>query len=44
LKSKCIDFFVVDKNFKKIVFTTGFMWLVQKFPDLAANLKERVGI
>jgi speckle-type POZ protein len=44
LKSKCIDFFAVEKNFKKIVFTAGFMGLVQEFPDLAAKLKERVGI
>ncbi|CAL5005192.1 unnamed protein product [Urochloa decumbens] len=44
LKSKCIDFFAVEKNFKKIVFTAGFMWLVQKFPDLAAKLQERVDI
>ncbi|CAL5005190.1 unnamed protein product [Urochloa decumbens] len=43
LKSKCIDFFAVEENFKKIVFTAGFMWLMQKFPDLAAKLKERVG-
>ena len=44
LKSKCIDFFAVENNFKKIVFTAGFMSLVQEFPDLAAKLKERVGI
>ncbi|CAO2207317.1 unnamed protein product [Urochloa humidicola] len=44
LKSKCVDFFAMEKNFKKIVFTDGFMWLVQKFPDLAAKLKERIGI
>ncbi|CAO2184336.1 unnamed protein product [Urochloa humidicola] len=44
LKSKCIDFFAVEKNLKKIVFTSGFMWLVQKFPDLAAKLEERVDI
>jgi len=44
LKSKCIDFFAMEKNFKSFVFTAGFMWLVQKFPDLAAKLKERVGI
>ncbi|CAO2184337.1 unnamed protein product [Urochloa humidicola] len=42
LKSKCVDFFAVEKNFKEIVFTAGFMWLVQKFPDLAAKLKERI--
>lgn len=42
LKSKCIEFFAVEKNFKKIVFTAGFVWLVQEFPDLAAKLKNRV--
>ncbi|KAL6661106.1 hypothetical protein ACP70R_000490 [Stipagrostis hirtigluma subsp. patula] len=42
LKSKCIDFFAVEKNLKKIIFTEGFMWLVQKFPSLAAKLKERI--
>ncbi|KAF8646558.1 hypothetical protein HU200_065780 [Digitaria exilis] len=44
LQSKCMDFFAVDKNFKKIVFTSGFTWLVLNFPDLAAKLKERVDI
>ncbi|TVU05008.1 hypothetical protein EJB05_48155, partial [Eragrostis curvula] len=44
LKCKCIDFFVVENNFKKIVFTDGFRWLVRTFPPLAAMLKEKVGI
>jgi speckle-type POZ protein len=44
LKSKCIDFFAAEKNFKRIVFTADFMWLVQEFPDLAAKLKQRVEI
>ncbi|TVU05004.1 hypothetical protein EJB05_48151, partial [Eragrostis curvula] len=44
LKKKCIGFFALEKNFKKIVFTDGFVWLVQKFPTLAAKLKEKVGI
>lgn len=41
---KCIDFFAADKNLKKIIFTDGFMWIVQKFPLLATELKERVGM
>ncbi|KAK3123905.1 hypothetical protein QOZ80_8AG0637790 [Eleusine coracana subsp. coracana] len=44
LKSKCYDFFAVENNFKKIVFTDGFMWLLLNYPSLAAKLKERVGI
>nr|CAB3483538.1 unnamed protein product [Digitaria exilis] len=44
LNNKCLEFFAMEKNFKKIVFTDGFMWLVQKFPDLSAKLKTRVGI
>ncbi|TVU05010.1 hypothetical protein EJB05_48157, partial [Eragrostis curvula] len=44
LKSKCMDFFAVHNNFKKIAFTDGFMWLLEKFPSLAAKLKEMVGI
>ncbi|NP_001145308.2 BTB/POZ and MATH domain-containing protein 1 [Zea mays] len=44
LKSKCIGFFAVENNFKKIVFTAGFIWLVQEFPDLADELKETIGI
>jgi speckle-type POZ protein len=42
LKSKCIKFFAVAKNLRKIIFTDGFMWVLEKFPFLAAELKERV--
>ncbi|KAL6644503.1 hypothetical protein ACP70R_016111 [Stipagrostis hirtigluma subsp. patula] len=43
LKSKCIDFFAVDNNFKKAVLTEGFVQLGQKFPSIIAELRERVG-
>jgi len=43
LKSKCMDFFAKNKNFKKAVFTDGFTML-QKFPVLAAELERKVGI
>ncbi|KAL6644513.1 hypothetical protein ACP70R_016121 [Stipagrostis hirtigluma subsp. patula] len=44
LRSRCVDFFAAEENLKKIVFTEGFLWLVPKFPALAAELKERVGM
>jgi speckle-type POZ protein len=43
LKSKCLDFFAVDKHFKKAVFTGGFVLLMQKFPSITDALRERVG-
>ncbi|XP_015695671.1 BTB/POZ and MATH domain-containing protein 6-like [Oryza brachyantha] len=43
LKTKCVEFFVADKNFKKAVFTHGFAVLLQKFPVIAADIKMRVG-
>jgi speckle-type POZ protein len=42
LKSKCIDFFVVEENFKEAVFTDGYVALVIKFLLIAAELKKRV--
>ncbi|CAM0949071.1 unnamed protein product [Alopecurus aequalis] len=42
LKNKCFKFFVSDINFKKAVFTDGFAMLVQKFPSITAELRERV--
>ncbi|KAG8087887.1 hypothetical protein GUJ93_ZPchr0010g10499 [Zizania palustris] len=42
LKKICIDFFAVENNFKKAVFTDGFAVLVQKFPLIADELKKRV--
>ncbi|CAO2211639.1 unnamed protein product [Urochloa humidicola] len=42
LKTKCIGFFAEEKNFRKAVFTDGFVQLVQKFPSIFAELKEKV--
>ncbi|KAM0871886.1 hypothetical protein ACQ4PT_039108 [Festuca glaucescens] len=42
LKNKCIDFFVLEENFKQAVFTDGYAGLVIKFPSVAAELKKRV--
>ncbi|KAL6661107.1 hypothetical protein ACP70R_000491 [Stipagrostis hirtigluma subsp. patula] len=44
LKNKCIDFFVVEENFKAAVFMDGFAMLLQKFPALVAELRRRVQI
>lgn len=43
LKSKCIDFFAAEKNFKKAVLTEDFVQLGQNFPSIIAELRERVG-
>lgn len=43
LKSKCIEFVVADKNFKKAVLTESFMRLGQKFPSIIAEVRKRVG-
>jgi speckle-type POZ protein len=42
LKKECFNFFAVENNFKKAVFTDGFAMLVQKFPSLTAELRERI--
>ena len=42
LKDICFDFFAVEKNFKEAVFTNGFALLVQKYPCISAELKEKV--
>jgi speckle-type POZ protein len=43
LKSKCIEFVVAEKNFKKAVLTESFMQLGLKFPSIVAEVRERVG-
>ncbi|XBJ08067.1 hypothetical protein VPH35_013467 [Triticum aestivum] len=42
LKNKCIDFFVVEENFKEAMFTDGYALLVLKFPSITVELKRRV--
>ncbi|KAF8646547.1 hypothetical protein HU200_065768 [Digitaria exilis] len=44
LKSQCIDFFAADDNFKKAVLTKGFVQLVQMFPSIIDELREKVGL
>jgi speckle-type POZ protein len=44
LKNKCLDFFAVEKNFKEAVFSDGFVFLLQKFPSLGAELRRRVTV
>nr|TKW11282.1 hypothetical protein SEVIR_6G223100v2 [Setaria viridis] len=44
LKNKCIDFFVMEGNFKKAMLTTGFVQLGQKFPSIIDELREKVGL
>nr|CAB3483550.1 unnamed protein product [Digitaria exilis] len=41
LKIKCIDFFALEKNFRRAVLTDGFVQLVQQFPSIIAELRER---
>jgi speckle-type POZ protein len=36
-------FFVEEQNFKKVVLTQGYVQLVQKFPSIMAELREKVG-
>lgn len=43
LKSKCIEFVVAEKNFKKAVLTESFMQLGLKFPSIIAEVRKRVG-
>ncbi|XP_047042746.1 BTB/POZ and MATH domain-containing protein 2-like [Lolium rigidum] len=41
LKNRCIDFFVLEENFKEAIFTDGYA-SVLKFPSIVAELKKRV--
>ncbi|XBI37646.1 hypothetical protein VPH35_122895 [Triticum aestivum] len=41
LKNKCIAFFAEEKNFREAVLTDGFVGLVQKFPSIISELREK---
>jgi speckle-type POZ protein len=41
LKDKCIAFLVEENNFMEAVLTDGFVQLVQKFPSIVVDLREK---
>jgi hypothetical protein len=43
LKKKCIAFVAKEENLNKTVLTDGFLQLVQKFPSIIAEMREKFG-
>jgi speckle-type POZ protein len=43
LKKNYVDFFAMEENCKKAVLTQGFVKLVQQFPSIIDELREKTG-